>query len=336
MFFAALFYSAFLWYFDFPINLSTLTNNRFSAGPSAHDNNLPLGSAEPLFVGHDPRALFRQFSDWRSSDRPPLQAGITLLQRPFIGFLGLFSEYQILGTICQCVWVPAVWALCRSLAISVRRTGLVVLFCTCSGFFLINSVYVWPKLLAGGLVVWAMAILVQPLREGTKPTPGIAAMAGLAAGLGYLAHGSVAFTLIALAALFMLPRYFIGIRQALTGCAIFAAILLPWSLYQKYYDPPGNRLLKWHIAGVVAIDSRSTWQALKDQYAALSATQILVNKVDNVLGLFSASDAVVSIDNWRLAEYYHVVPALGALNVAWLLFCRDVGVPTMDGNGRGA
>lgn len=317
MFLAALFYVAFLLFFDFPCDWVTLTQRRFLPGSFGHDSRLPMVFAQMLFHGDYLRAPV--FLDWHNSDRPPLQAGIELLQRPFGGFFELFT-YQILGTICQCVWVPAVWALCRAMSVSARRTGLVVLFCMLSGFFLFNSVYVWPKLLAGGLVVWAMAILLQPLRQGTKPTPGAAAMAGLAAGLGYLAHGGAAFTLIALAVLFVAPPYFIGIRQALSACAVFAVLLLPWTLYQRYYDPPGNRLLKWHIAGVVAIDARTTWQALSDQYSRLSAGQTLINKGDNVLRLFPGGGAFKSFDNWRVAEYYLVVPAVGVLNFAWLLF----------------
>ena len=43
-------------------------------------------------------------------------------------------------------------------------------------------------------------------------------------------------------------------------------VLLPWVLYQKVYDPPGNRLLKWHIAGVIDVDSRGFLEALYQSY----------------------------------------------------------------------
>ncbi len=145
-------------------------------------------------------------------------------------------------------------------------------------------------------------------------------MAALAAALGYLAHGGVAFTLFALVVFLLLPRYFVGVRQALLGCAVFAAVCLPWSLYQKYYDPPANRLLKWHLAGVIDIDSRTTWQTLKDQYGSLSMRQIAANKLENVVRMLPSQAAFQNLQNWREAEFYLIVPAIGALNVAWLAF----------------
>jgi len=35
--------------------------------------------------------------------------------------------------------------------------------------------------------------------------------------------------------------------------AIVVVFYLPWSAYQKYVDPPGNRLLKIHLAGVIPV-----------------------------------------------------------------------------------
>ena len=56
------------------------------------------------------------------------------------------------------------------------------------------------------------------------------------------------------------PR--IGAVSALT----FFTAYLPWLLYQKYYEPPGNRLLKMHLAGAPGVDSRGFIQALLVAY----------------------------------------------------------------------
>ena len=42
--------------------------------------------------------------------------------------------------------------------------------------------------------------------------------------------------------------------------------MAPWSAYQKYGDPPGNRLTKWTLAGVVEVDDRGTAEAIFDSY----------------------------------------------------------------------
>ncbi len=51
--------------------------------------------------------------------------------------------------------------------------------------------------------------------------------------------------------------------------------------YQKFYDPPGDRLVKMHIAGVDGPDLRSFTQVLISSYSALSAGQIVSNKWEN-------------------------------------------------------
>jgi hypothetical protein len=55
--------------------------------------------------------------------------------------------------------------------------------------------------------------------------------------------------------------------------------------YQHFVNPPGNRLVKWMLAGVIPIDHRGTLQTILDQYRALSPGQLLANKWTNVLTL---------------------------------------------------
>lgn len=62
----------------------------------------------------------------------------------------------------------------------------------------------------------------------------------------------------------------------------FAFVLyLPWSFYQKFYDPPGDRLLKYHFAGVKPVDNRSFLETAKASYGALSFRQIVDYKMAN-------------------------------------------------------
>ena len=50
--------------------------------------------------------------------------------------------------------------------------------------------------------------------------------------------------------------------------------------------PPGNRLLKWQLAGVTRIDSRGALQTLVQEYERLSLSQLFTNKVtDNLAAL---------------------------------------------------
>ena len=68
--------------------------------------------------------------------------------------------------------------------------------------------------------------------------------------------------------------------------ASFVLLTIPWSGYQHYVDPPGNRLLKWHLAGVVGIDPRGVGETLRDSYSQLKPCLQLVDKLGNLQALF--------------------------------------------------
>lgn len=62
------------------------------------------------------------------------------------------------------------------------------------------------------------------------------------------------------------------IAQSLLVCVL---LYLPWFLYQKLFDPPGDRLLKWHLASVEKVDRRPFLQALTDSYSHLIFSEVL-------------------------------------------------------------
>ncbi len=131
MFFVGLFYLLILCIFS-PANLPLETSVRsvfFHGFP--HDNALPRIFAEKLYAGRDPRDLG---AGWLSSDRPPLQTGLVLIQRPIMA-LGAKVHYQILATIAQCSWIASLWALCRTIRLTGKRIALVMAFSIFSGFF---------------------------------------------------------------------------------------------------------------------------------------------------------------------------------------------------------
>jgi hypothetical protein len=66
---------------------------------------------------------------------------------------------------------------------------------------------------------------------------------------------------------------------------------VPWMLYQKLYDPPGNRLTKMHLAGVgiYGPEPRSFGEAITGAYKALTPRRIVANKAANVKTLFEKS-----------------------------------------------
>lgn len=319
MFSVGLFYLSVLYSVNSGQTLEIIAQRRFFSTQFPPDNIIPMLFADRLYTGQDPRNLI---GDWLSSDRPPLQAGLTLIHRPLMTSIGLDTSlrYQIIALIAQCSWVAAMWSLCRTVHLSGRRIALVMAFSIFSGFFLLNSVYVWPKLLAGALTVFAFTLLLQPVFASRSPSKIEVGLATAAAALGMLAHGGVIFTLPALVLMTMRRRYFPDMRRVLISGAIFVLLLAPWSAYQKFYEPPGNRLVKWHIGGVIPIDNRSTLQTILDSYRSLNIAEVTNNKWENVKMLVgSPYIEITSHEARRASEYFNVFKSINILNISWLI-----------------
>jgi hypothetical protein len=249
----------------------------------APDSQIPLWFATQV-AAH--RSLHgAMFSGWLYSDRPPLQTGFVLLQWPLWGRPPV--PYQLLGTALQMSWLPALWVVLRGRGYGTGRVLAVVLSTAATGAVFFNSVYVWPKMLAGALALAAFALLVTRDRADREGGTGVV-VAALAT-LSLLAHGGTAFALLALIP-FAVVRYRHRWRTtAVCGAVVVAgALYLPWMAFQRFVDPPGNRLLKWQLAGDIPIDHRGFGQTLVEQYRALSLVRLFENKLDNVVTLVAS------------------------------------------------
>jgi hypothetical protein len=253
------------------------------------DYVIPFYFADRLYTGADPRRIL---VEWQSSDRPPLQAGVLLLQYPIGSLLKDPRAWSfVLGCVLQCLWVPALWEFWQSAGLPRRKAGVALLLVVLTGFALVNSVFTWPKFLAGALTLNAISLALFH-REDSRHALARSALWGVAAALGFLAHGGVAFTLLAFAAFLLVPRYFPGLRSLGVAAGAFLITVLPWSLYQSLYDPPGTKLLQEHLAGVTDPErmGRPVWVNLQDAYRSLTSGEILANKWSNVEVLFRASE----------------------------------------------
>ena len=258
---------------------------------------------------------------WLFSDRPPLETGFALLQWPLWGVHTQLG-YQLLATGLQVSWLPALWTVLRVRGLGAGRVTTVVLMTAATGAVFFNTIYVWPKMLAGSLAVAALAILASRDRDDRWAGAGI--LAAALATLSMLAHGGTAFALIALAPFVYLERRRITARSVTVCAAAAAALYLPWTLFQHFVDPPGNRLTKWMLAGVIPVTREGVLGTIAHQYLSLSLPQLLANKWDNVAALMAAGAmwrTQTAAPAWtsgflglaRLAQLYDVLPAAGLL-----------------------
>jgi 4-amino-4-deoxy-L-arabinose transferase-like glycosyltransferase len=260
---------------DHAIPMSAL---RFS-GQLPSDNDIPRFFTE-WFAAHghaNPPPLYPP--DWLMSDRPPLQVGYALAQR---GFMPTERElhYEILCAGVQGLWIVGMWAVLLAARLRPRTRGLAMLAAMVSDVAILHGFFVWPKLIAAAFLLAALAIVISPAWSRDRHDVRVAALVGALLALAMLAHGSSVFgviPLVLIAAYRGLPSWrWIGVA-AIAG----ALLLVPWSAYQHYANPPGNRLLKWQLGGDVTFDSKGTLEAIEDGYSEAGWEGTLENKEDN-------------------------------------------------------
>lgn len=289
--------------------------SRFSE-PMPGDNWLPYLFAEGLAHGRVPHPL----SDyWLTSDRPPLQTGMFL---SVFGYMQGQESYEAACVLLQSLWILALKMFLECFGIATRAINLSLAVCLFSGFVFINTLYVWPKLLAATFMLAALALLLSPNSRSWLQTNRFASVvAGSLVAFALLAHGATAFAILGLAALWLLLRKPFPASSLLTITGVILLLCLPWTLYQHFVDPPGNQLLKMHLAGVPTPDQRSFLQDLVTAYGALDWHQVLVNKYLNaemVLGLYKTSlnraDSLsVTAGQMRRFQFLAFIPNLGFL-----------------------
>lgn len=256
----------------------TLAANRYREAMPG-DNVLSQVLAERLFASESPR---NPADEWQSSDRPPLQSGWQLLTWSAHKVLRLDRRLAsgVSAMWFQLLWVAGAYGLLRTFRLPPRRAAGWVAAFALAGFFVQNTVYTWPKLSAGAFACATFALLLLPPRGAASRTTGL--WAGVFAALAWLSHGGVAFSFLALVPWLAWRGLRHGEwRRWWPGAVAFAMVVAPWIAYQKFYDPPGDRLLKWHLAGQTTKDARGLAQALRENYAALGWEGVITHKVSN-------------------------------------------------------
>ena len=297
--------------------------------PLPYDNVLPWLFAKQIT---EERILSPMTESWLNSDRPPLQtayflaSGASLLSHS--GF-----HYQVQSTLLQALWLPGMWLLLRSFGLARGAVFAALVAAMFSGFALIHGIFTWPKLFPVVYIALAAAILFNATRE-TLADPRVAAAVGACLGLAMMCHPGSLLIVPGLAGVLLAQRRFPGARFMVLAAIVAVAVMLPWMLYQKFVEPPGNRLLKWHLAGVIEVDKRSTLEAIRDAYSSMTLDAFAISRAVNVEYIVGPADSprltlkgsTVGVDDaeamrLRILHFLHVVSTLGVLALAplaWL------------------
>ena len=301
------------------------------------DNVLPQIFADRLYNGVSVRPTI--FSYWHSSDRPPLETAIDLMEMRFIPPHRDVLAYQSLGIFLQCTWVAGVWVLLRTAGVRVRHIGFCIAACLFSYFCLFHSFYVWAKLLSATFCLLSLSFFpfIQPAAQGLKPTWTVlnGILAGAAMALSMLCHPGIAFTAAGILVVAAYTRTLPSFRICAIALASAALFLLPWQAYQKFYDPPGDNLMKAHLAGVIDFN-RTLTECVVTAYRNLTFHQWALNKWENVKVLFYG-EHLVKLLAWNpdriLAEFlectfFYLIFTVGILNAGFLVRLWRRGEPS--------
>ncbi|MFZ9745230.1 MAG: hypothetical protein ACO3G4_01200, partial [Opitutaceae bacterium] len=267
------------------LSFDDLAANRFRERMPS-DNVLPHDVASRLHAGLPPTHPLAQ---WQSSDRPPLQAGWQLLTWGAGEGVGLDSRTAS-GTAAvwfQLLWVPAAYGLLRTLGLRPTRAAGWTAALALTGFCVQHTTFTWPKLSSAAFLLGAWAQWFAP-PSGVRQRRDFALGAGWAV-LAWLSHGGAACSRLALA-----PAVLRGVRRGegrgwILAAAVFLAAATPWLAYQRLYEPPANRLLKWHLAGTETPDARGLGETLRAAYAGLTWSDFVAAKAANVGTLFAGN-----------------------------------------------
>jgi len=278
----------------------TEANRFFFNDLRPNDNFLPRGFARDLLSWDRSKLSGLDPAGWRNADRPPLQSGILLaLGGPLLA--DRFSPYLGAGILCQILAALSLVTLRERGLLSKRAFHLSLALYALTGLIFFYTVYVWPKLLAAGFVICAVAAMHR-LVVGDRPGRGDHWTLALSAGFAMLSHGAAVFSLLAFGLVYGLLAVRRGRLKALMAGVLLALTLYaPWIGYQKLVDPPGDRLLKMHLAGIHHVDEEiGAAEAIADAYGRLDLAQIVEWKALNfqsLLGNPSLDRAQVLV--WR-------------------------------------
>ncbi len=299
---------------------------RFSH-PLPGDNAIPLFYAD-WFFQHGHGGVPPVFpGEWLASDRPPLQVGYVLSQRAF-GWDDAGLNYQVLGVVLQQLWIVGLWALLVAAGVGRLTRGLAMVAVLLSGLAVVNGFFVWPKMLPAAMLLGVAALAMTPVWEKLRRNLWAAGLIGLLCALAMLGHGSTVFgivPLVVIAAYRGLPSWrWIGV-----AAAVGIALMAPWSAFQKYDSPPGNRLVKWTLAGSPEIDDRGTLETIVDAYGEAGFDGTVDNKIQNFVTMggwrptLDGMEAAVETGDLeqvvraiRLISFFYLLPSMGLLLLA--------------------
>ncbi len=293
------------------------------------DNQIPGAFCEALFTGVPGKDI--GWGPWLASDRPPLLAGLLLPARLGAHSLGLpvFLNYQVYtgaGIALMTAWLPVLTAVVDDQSRHECSARLILVPLLVSGFFFFNTVYLWPKLMAGILGTagfWALYSAAKALETNRKAAWIYLATASAAAAGAVLSHAGTGIGLLVFSPVLLIFLKPGNRLMMLVNSMVLFVLAMPWVIWKLYVQPGGNALFKCAFVGDFIFNERHVpvLDTVVAVYRELGLVGWVQTKLNNLSFLF-ANDCVMekvglngmgpfwrfsdTIDMLRIYDYYHL------------------------------
>lgn len=313
--------SLFLFYFcAFNSDAIQLAEGRFLNGWLASDNTLPWIFAKGILTQSGTDFPVPLFADWMPGDRPPAYTAALLLPLSiFFGHnpSGSYFEYLVpiytsASIVFNNLYLLPVYLILRQ-KFPDFETFIICLILLVLPALLINTVYAWPKNFSMFFILCAIYFLAKNNLF----------FSSLGCVLAFLSHGNSVFLVAALGFLLVHQHRFSAIKSILLNSLLW----LPWVSIQKFVFPPGDRLLKYHLADQQSLTDIGFLDTLAVKYADLTFKDYIFFKLNNLCGIFGLScnrgDLSLLSDDFGWLQFFGIIPSLTPL-ILGLLFARLV------------
>jgi len=265
-------------------NFSDLSNMAQVSGGKWHhfpvDNWLPKFFADAILKGSCPSPIA---GDWLASDRPPLQTGLFLV---FGSFFPNDTVYLVTSVGAQLLVIPLIVLLVSKYVKDKNFVFFAAILFFFNGMVFVNGLNVWPKLFSALYQGIAFYYLYN-IWISKEKLMSYYILFGIAAILAFLTHGGSIFYLLSLSVLLLFSlKSKKEMQYLLYGFLVALLLYIPWIIYQKFIDPPGDRLLKWHLTDQHQITHDSFLTVLIDYYSRLSFSEWMALRIAHLKYIF--------------------------------------------------
>jgi hypothetical protein len=269
--------------------------------PMPGDNYLPWSAAGIL---RSSGQLSPFHAGWTISDRPPIQTGLTLLFCPN----QVPVYYTAFAILLQLSWLPSLFDFLNEAKIFAKQKYIITFICMFSGFFMFNSLYTWPKLLS---MSFAFLALAEIIRSQKKEDYILITFSGLCFACALLSHTGIglSFFIFVILILFYKTQHSNYFFRFCLFLVMPVILYLTWKCF-AIIDPPGDHLIKMHLAGVNDLsDRRSFLQSLIDIYRKTSIQEIVAIRINNLKIIVASFGDYFSLNPTK--EFFYPLVALG-------------------------